>query len=139
MTRPSALRAARNVDGRVILYADKITDSIKYAMAETERRRTKQVAYNTEHGITPKTIVKAVENPLAAIMEADYVQVPKDDDELVKIPQMTIEQIPGSIKRLRAEMKQAAAKLEFERAAELRDRVRELEQLALKLGGELPA
>lgn len=132
-------RAARNAEGRVILYADHVTPSMAHAMGETERRRVKQIAYNIEHDITPTTIVKSFENPLAALMEADYVKVPRDDEDLKELPQMTIEQIPGSIKRLRAEMKAAASKLEFERAAELRDRVRELEQMALRLGGDLPA
>jgi len=127
-------RAARNAEGRVILYADKITPSMREAMGETERRRVKQMAYNTEHGITPTTIVKSFDSPLAAILDADYVTVPKDAEEAKDLPEMTLEALPLAISRLRAEMKAAAAKLDFERAAELRDRVRGLEELQLKSG-----
>jgi excinuclease ABC subunit B len=127
-------RAARNVEGRVILYADTFTPSMKIAMGETTRRRTKQIAYNEANGITPTTIKKNIDSPLAAILDADYVKVPKDARELATLPQVTVEAIPGQIRRLRAEMKEAASKLEFERAAELRDRVRKLEEMALQMG-----
>jgi excinuclease ABC subunit B len=127
-------RAARNVEGHVILYADTITPSMKSAMDETTRRRAKQIAYNEANGITPRTIKKNIDSPLAAILDADYVKVPKDAKELATLPQVTVEAIPGQIRRLRAEMKEAAAKLEFERAAELRDRVRKLEEMALQMG-----
>ncbi len=127
-------RAARNVEGRVILYADTITPSMRAAMDETTRRRAKQVAYNEAHGITPTTIKKNIESPLAALLDADYVKVPKDAKELAGMPQVTVEAIPGQIRRLRAEMKEAASKLEFERAAELRDRIRKLEEMALQMG-----
>ncbi|MDP2314192.1 MAG: excinuclease ABC subunit UvrB [Pseudomonadota bacterium] len=127
-------RAARNVEGRVILYADRVTDSMELAMGETDRRRTKQIAYNELHGITPKTIIKNMDSPLAALLDADYVKVPKDAKELATLPGVTIEAIPGQIRRLRAEMKTAAGQLEFERAAELRDRIRKLEEMALQMG-----
>ena len=127
-------RAARNVEGRVVLYADSVTPSMREAMEETERRRAKQMAYNTEHGITPTTIRKNVDSPLATLLNADYVKVPKDAKEMAALPQVSIEQLPAQIRRLRGEMKEAAARLEFERAAELRDRVRKLEELALQMG-----
>ncbi len=122
-------RAARNAEGRVILYADHVTAAMSAAMGETDRRRAKQVAYNEAHGITPRTIVKAVESPLAAILDADYLKVPKDDEEARELPEMVLETVPLTVARLRAEMKQAAAQLDFERAAELRDRVKSLEKM----------
>jgi excinuclease ABC subunit B len=127
-------RAARNVEGRVILYADRVTDSMELAMGETSRRRTKQIAFNLEHGITPTTIIKNMDSPLAALLDADYVKVPKDAKELATLPGVTVEAIPGQIKRMRAEMKAAAAQLDFERAAELRDRIKKLEEMALQMG-----
>ncbi len=126
-------RAARHVDGRVILYADRVTASMQIAMDETSRRRDKQIAHNLEHGITPTTIIKNLSSPLAALLDADYVQVPKDPKESAAVPGVTIAQIPAQIRRLRAEMKEAASRLEFERAAELRDRVRKLEEMALHM------
>ncbi len=130
-------RAARNSEGRVILYADTVTPSMKAAMGETERRRAKQVAYNTEHGITPRTILKHVENPLAAVLGVETESAGgKGGTKRAAAPTVpSIEQIPAQIKRLRAEMKAAAAALEFERAAELRDQVRALEVLQLEVGG----
>jgi excinuclease ABC subunit B len=127
-------RAARNVEGRVILYADRVTDSMELAMGETSRRRTKQIAFNLEHGITPTTIIKNMDSPLAALLDADYVKVPKDAKELATLPGVTVEAIPGQIKRMRAEMKAAAQQLDFERAAELRDRIKKLEEMALQMG-----
>lgn len=127
-------RAARNVEGRVILYADTITPSMKQAISETERRRVKQIAYNVEHGITPTTIIKSFDSPLAAILDADYVKVPKNAEEARELPDVSLESMPGAIARLRAEMKAAAAKLDFERAAELRDRVKSLEKMLIEAG-----
>jgi excinuclease ABC subunit B len=132
-------RAARNAEGRVILYADTRTPSMRQALDETSRRREKQMAYNAAHGITPKTILKNVESPLTKLLDADYVKVPKDRKEMAALPEVSVEQIPSQLKRLRNEMKAAAAKLDFERAAELRDRIRSLEALSMDLGGELPA
>ncbi len=131
-------RAARNVEGRVILYADRVTPSMKFAMDETTRRRVKQIAYNTAHGITPTTIKRDIGSAFASLFEADYVDVPKDLPEVAREAGVRIEQIPGEIKRMRVEMKGAAAKLEFERAAELRDKIRKLEALSMQLGGGLP-
>lgn len=129
-------RAARNVDGRVILYADRITPSMKAAMDETSRRRTVQLAYNEANGITPQTITRNVDNPLWALLEGDYVTPPKDADELAelqaKTPELDRAHIPATIQKLKGEMKAAAAKLDFEHAAELRDRIKELEGIFLK-------
>lgn len=127
-------RAARNAEGRVVLYADRITPSMTLAIGETDRRRAKQIAYNAEHGITPQTIIKSFESPLAAILDADYVKVPKTAAEAKELPDVSLESMPGAIARLRGEMKAAAAKLDFERAAELRDRVRALEKMLVEAG-----
>ena len=128
-------RAARNVDGRAILYGDQITKSMRAAIDETERRRQRQQAYNEENGITPETIRKAVHSPLAALLDAERITVKK---ERSRPPveglgeDVDVSKIPDIIRRLRREMRSAAEKLEFERAAELRDRVRELEDWALE-------
>ncbi|TMA82001.1 MAG: excinuclease ABC subunit UvrB [Deltaproteobacteria bacterium] len=125
-------RAARNVNGTVIMYADAITDSMRNALDETARRRTIQRAYNAEHDITPRTIVKAIGNPLVAIAEADYVEVPLDEEETTE-EWPPLEEIPRVVDRLRKEMKQASNALDFERAAALRDRIVALEQHCLGL------
>ena len=120
-------RAARNADGRVILYADRITDSMKRAMDETERRRTVQQAYNEEHGVTPKTIVKPVvpliETTLVAESRASY----GEDSDGKKKKKLTKKQKESLIRTLLAQMQTASRALEFERAAELRDMIIELE------------
>jgi excinuclease ABC subunit B len=123
-------RAARNAEGRAILYADKITDSMRRAIDETERRRAIQEAYNTEHGITPQTIVKPVEATLVTAYEADYFKVPLNLDEY---EEYTRENIDATIARLEAEMREAARRFEFERAAELRDRIKYLRDRELQL------
>ena len=119
-------RAARNAGGRVILYADRITDSMKRAMDETERRRTVQQAYNKEHGVTPKTIVKPVvpliETTLVAESRASYGE---ESDRKKK--KLTKKQKESLIRTLLAQMQTASRALEFERAAELRDMIIELE------------
>lgn len=117
-------RAARNVNGRVILYADKMTDSMADAMAETERRRTIQLEYNRQHGITPETIKKAVKDiaPTAKAAEADERYSTARD----KAAAMSATELAAHIKRLEKEMFEAAKKLEFERAAVLRDQLAEL-------------
>jgi excinuclease ABC subunit B len=130
-------RAARNVDGRVILYADRLTPSMEQAIGETDRRREKQVAYNLEHGITPETIRKSVESPLAMLLDGERVLARKDAGPqlpLTEKGQVDAQSVGNTIKRLKAEMKDAAKRLEFERAAELRDRVREMETWALEAG-----
>ncbi len=125
-------RAARNVHGTVIMYADTITDSMRTALDETSRRRTIQEGYNVEHGITPRTIIKAIGNSLVAIAEADYLEVPLDEDE-TRDDWPDVDDIPDLVERLRKEMRQASAALEFELAAELRDRIAALERHRLGL------
>ncbi|GAB4332735.1 MAG: excinuclease ABC subunit UvrB [Candidatus Abyssubacteria bacterium] len=127
-------RAARNVNGTVIMYADNLTDSMRKAIDETNRRRTVQGEYNRKHRITPTTIVKAMPEVLAGIYEADYVTVSlaAEREEEYKSA-ITSGELPKMLEDLRREMKRAADKLEFERAAELRDRIRELQQMELTL------
>jgi excinuclease ABC subunit B len=124
-------RAARNVNGTVILYADGMTDSMRAAIDETNRRRAIQSAYNETHGITPQTIQKAISASLIEVAEADYVDVP-----LVAEPSgsyVPLQEIPGRIAALRKAMREAAAALEFEQAAELRDEIQRLQALELEL------
>ncbi|MGC5774325.1 excinuclease ABC subunit UvrB [Paenibacillus pabuli] len=115
-------RAARNSEGRVILYGDKVTDSMDKAMKETERRRTIQIAYNEEHGITPQTIRKKVRD----VIEATKVAESKKDYLTGAAEKMSKKERQSLIQRLEAEMKDAAKNLQFERAAELRDALLEL-------------
>ena len=123
-------RCARHLEGRAILYADVMTDSMKFAIAETNRRRAKQEEYNRENGITPESIVKSIDMQLAGIVEADYVTVPLDDDPVLE-DVATEEQLLALIARLETQMRDAAKKFEFERAAKLRDRVRALREREL--------
>lgn len=118
-------RAARNANGRVILYADKITDSIKIALDETERRRKKQNEYNLKHGITPQTIKKSISSTLKEMTETDFVKSDISDTE-------TIKNIEKKIKEYTKLMREAAQNLEFEQAMVYRDKLKELEKLALK-------
>lgn len=120
-------RAARNAEGRVILYADKITDSIKKALEETNRRREKQIKYNVEHGITPQTIKKKISNTLEEMTKGDYVEVAKDE----KISEQ-IKNIDKKLRDLNKAMRDAAANLEFEQAMVYRDEIKKLEQLYMK-------
>jgi excinuclease ABC subunit B len=120
------------VNGKAILYADKTTESMDHAILETNRRRKIQDAYNQANQITPKTIKKAVRNILASVYEADYFTVPAVSD--FKEGYLSIKDIPKMIEKLRKEMKEAASRLEFERAAELRDKIHELEETELKMG-----
>jgi excinuclease ABC subunit B len=127
-------RAARNVNGTVILYAETITQSMRAALDETERRRAIQRAYNEEHGITPQTIQKAISSPLIEASEMDYADIPmvaESEAEYVPLPQ-----IPGRVAALRKQMREAAAELEFERAAELRDEIQRLQAMELELRGQ---
>jgi excinuclease ABC subunit B len=124
-------RAARNVNGTVIMYADQITDSMRRAIDETHRRRGVQETYNREHGITPQTIQKAIATRWAEIAEADYVEVPVVAEEAETYER--VEDIAKKVAALQKEMREAAGKLEFERAAELRDRIQHLQQLELTL------
>ena len=123
-------RAARNVHGKVILYADSMTESMRRAIDETNRRRTLQTAYNIDHGITPQTVIKALGAPLVKIYEADYVDIPLAAEGA---PRYAPADLTRRIKQLKKEMKQASGKLEFERAAELRDQIRDLENRELEL------
>jgi excinuclease ABC subunit B len=128
-------RAARNVRGTVLMYGDRITDSMRTAIDETDRRREIQERYNVEHDITPETIRKAIGDPLVAIVEADYGEIPlvtdgADDD----MPPPA--EIPRVLERLRKDMRKASNALEFERAAELRDRIHALERHQLGLSAD---
>ncbi|MCK9377312.1 MAG: excinuclease ABC subunit UvrB [Syntrophobacterales bacterium] len=122
-------RAARNVRGQVLFYADRVTPSMAAAIAETNRRRGVQEIYNRQHGITPETIQSKIKDVLASVYEADYVTVPMAAEE--QMPYLA-ENIPATIKRLKKEMQAAAKKQEFERAATLRDRIKTLEAEDLK-------
>jgi len=118
-------RAARHLRGKAILYADRHTDSMQQAIGETNRRRAKQVEYNVENDITPESIIKPVDMALAAIVEADYVTVPleSDDDDAA-----TGDQLEELIKTLETRMREAAKQFEFEKAAQLRDRIKGLRE-----------
>ncbi len=123
-------RAARHVDGTAILYADTITDSMRRAIDETERRRAKQIAFNAAHGITPQTICKRV----ADIMEGAYPGAPmrardyaKVADEVLEYAALTPQQMARKLKALEKAMYQHAKNLEFEQAAAVRDKIRELQ------------
>jgi excinuclease ABC subunit B len=127
-------RCARHISGRAILYADTRTGSMNQAISETNRRREKQLAYNRENNITPESIVKSVDMELARIVEADYVTVPLDeaalDSEASKVK--TEAQLAQLLQQLESQMRDAAKKFEFEKAAQLRDRIRSLKQRDLK-------
>lgn len=120
-------RAARNAHGRVILYADKMTDSIKNALDETNRRRQKQVQYNIANGITPQTIKKSISSTLSEMTETDFV---KDDSDSKKLEE--VKNIDKTLREYKKKMQEAAANLEFEEAMVYRDKIKELERLALK-------
>ncbi len=124
-------RAARNVNGQVLLYADKMTGAMNQAILETNRRRKIQEEYNKKHRITPQSIKKSIRNILSSIYEADYYTVPEVSE--VKEEYGSIKDIPKVIQELTAEMKEAARRLEFERAAELRDRILKLQEMELKV------
>jgi excinuclease ABC subunit B len=121
-------RAARNVNGKVLMYADTMTDSMRKAIGETERRRAIQDDYNRRHGITPETIKKAIDAVLESVYEADYLRVPieeEKDDAVGRRP----EEIEEEIERLQSQMKAAAEKMRYEEAAALRDRIRYLRKV----------
>ena len=127
-------RAARNIAGRVIMYADRVTKSILACLNETERRRKIQGNYNEMHGITPESIKKSISDILTSVYEADYVTVPVSFGD--KGFDVSEEELPVMIGKLKAEMKQAAKELEFEKAAALRDRIKELNAILVEMGGE---
>jgi excinuclease ABC subunit B len=120
-------RAARNVEGRAILYADVITGSIKRAMDETTRRRALQERYNTRHGLTPESIKSRIHDVLTSIEESDYVSVTGDEEFAASDPETTVA-------KLEKEMLEAAADMEFERAAQLRDRMKEVQDRMIMMG-----
>jgi excinuclease ABC subunit B len=124
-------RTARNVNGQVILYADKMTSAMDQAILETNRRRRIQEEYNRIHGITPQTVKKSIRNILSSIYEADYFMVPTVSD--IKGEYLSAKEIPAMIQKLKKEMKEAAGHLEFERAAEIRDRIQHLEEMELRM------
>jgi excinuclease ABC subunit B len=129
----TAGRAARNVHGRVIFYADRETDSIRRALEETERRRAKQAQWNEEQGIEPQTILKDVRNPLVQMSQLDYYGPGRGRSRIDEVAEADLP-IPRQIERLEKEMKQAAKDLEFEEAAALRDKIRELQELQIYSG-----
>ena len=122
-------RAARNLNGRVIMYADKMTDSMKSAIGETERRRALQARYNEEHGITPESVVRAIEDVMSSVYERDYSTPAIRETETFR----TQAELDTEIARLEHEMKSAAANLDFERAATIRDTVKSLRTRELGL------
>ncbi len=126
-------RAARNVEGKVILYADRITGSMERALNETNRRREKQVAYNEAHGITPTTIKRNIADIIAHVASRDGVVVDTGDDDR---PHLVGHNLRAYIEDLEGRMRKAAADLEFEEAARLRDEIRRLEADELGLPGE---
>jgi excinuclease ABC subunit B len=123
-------RCARHISGRAILYADTRTGSMSQAISETNRRRDKQLAYNKENNITPESIVKSVDMELARIVEADYVTIPVDDValDMATANVKNEQQLAELLKQLEGQMREAAKKFEFEKAAQLRDRIRGLKQ-----------
>ncbi len=123
-------RAARHMNGKVILYADKTTSAMDEAIQETSRRRRIQEEYNRKHGITPQSVKKSVKDILASIYEADYltVAVASDSEE----EYLSVKEIPKRIETLTREMKEAARRLEFEYAAQLRDKIKRLQEMELK-------
>ncbi len=131
----TAGRAARNLSGKVILYADRLTDSIRGAIDETTRRRKLQAAYNEEHGITPRSITRLLQEPLGRMAELDYADAAMLAEERAHYaagPGQSPEELIGKLEK---EMFAAAERLEFEKAAELRDRIGELKKELLGLGG----
>jgi excinuclease ABC subunit B len=128
-------RAARNISGQVIMYADRVTNSIQACLDETKRRRKIQARYNEKHGITPESIKKSIHDILASVYEADYATVPVVPKSMqVDVSQ---EELPAMIRKLKTEMKQAAKDLEFEKAAVLRDQIKELTGILIEMGGEV--
>jgi excinuclease ABC subunit B len=118
-------RCARNLNGRAVLYADRMTDSINKAISETDRRRAIQVAYNEANGITPESIIRPLEMSLARIIEADYTDL--TDVETEGLPDFkSQEELDAYIKKLESDMREAAKRFEFEKAAKLRDTIKEL-------------
>jgi excinuclease ABC subunit B len=127
-------RASRHIEGRAILYADRVTDSMRRAIDETDRRRRIQRAFNEENGITPQSIISPVEMGLAAILKAEYGDVAEEETAGMPEGFATQAELDGYIAKLEAEMREAARKFEFERAAKLRDSIRELREKEFLFG-----
>ncbi|HXC53145.1 MAG TPA: excinuclease ABC subunit UvrB [Candidatus Limnocylindrales bacterium] len=125
-------RASRNLNGRVILYADVMTESMRRAIEETDRRRAVQEAYNLEHGIVPRSTIRAIDDPLVRMAELDYYPIPEVAEERAQYNERDAQ---AEVARLRRLMREASERLDFERAAELRDKAKKLEQQELGLGG----
>ena len=123
-------RAARNAEGKAILYADKITESMRKAIDETQRRRKIQEIYNEENGITPTTIVKSIESTLVTAYEADYFKIPLDLDSF---EEYSPKQLKETIIQLEGDMRQSAKNMKFEQAAELRDKLKYLRERELQM------
>ncbi len=121
----------KSAAGKVLFYADSMTDSIRVTLEETGRRREIQERYNAEHGITPTSIVKRISDLRNSIWDSDYVTVPAKDEQTQEA--VSAQELPELIESLRAEMQKAAQELAYEQAADLRDRVRELEALRLRI------
>ncbi|MBI5015976.1 MAG: excinuclease ABC subunit UvrB [Deltaproteobacteria bacterium] len=124
-------RAARNVLGRVLLYADRHTGSIDRALEECRRRRVRQLAYNAEHGITPESVKKKIDDVLSSVYEMDYVTVPLAAEDVQ--PYRSPEEVEREVERLRKKMLEAAASLEFEEAARCRDEIKKLQEVEMAL------
>ena len=124
-------RAARHLHGKAVLYADVMTDSMRQAIGETDRRRRIQVQYNEENHITPQSIVKPIDMTLVAIAEADYVTVPLEEEDQSEVPPEQLERVIGELEQ---KMREAAKKFEFEKAAQVRDRVKALKARLVSVG-----
>jgi excinuclease ABC subunit B len=135
----TAGRAARNLNGRVVLYADVMTDSMRRALAETERRRTRQMAYNVENGITPRSVEKSIDDVLRTTSVADAIGTAAEDDLRHLMSSADAGSPEELIQRLEAEMLEAARQLEFERAASLRDRIDDIRASIDQAGGTATA
>jgi excinuclease ABC subunit B len=121
-------RAARHLEGRAILYADKMTDSMRRAIDETDRRRTKQEAYNLEHNITPRTVIRSIDDSLATILKADYHDSTEEIMDTDSLNFRDQGELDNHIMKLETEMRESAKKFEFEKAAKLRDAIKELRE-----------
>ena len=121
-------RSARNANGKVIMYADKITDSMKLAIDETKRRRELQLKYNKEHNITPKTIIKPVENNLLALVQS-YRSVEDIIAEGMSELKIDRDDLPKLLNKLEKDMQKAAKILDFERAAQIRDKIKQIREM----------
>jgi excinuclease ABC subunit B len=127
-------RAARHINGRAILYADRVTDSMRAAIDETNRRREAQRIYNEENGITPQSVIKPLDPEMIRIYEGDYYEVPAIAEEVVRYS--SPEALEQEIRRLEVEMKAAAKEFEFEKAAALRDQIRKLKKMEMDFSGQ---